>query len=378
MNKGLGLNNWDFDIQKINDARAKVRNRILHELAAFGTDFTVSRSFEIWYEKLLPFRRHVSSLICASPHKFTTLNPWMIDRHRIDHHIHALLSPLPDEIFRNGMGANTLTPVEQLVEFSRQFTDRGIRFIYAALPCKKTIYPQLLLRAGNDCEKIQEIIASVPNVVPQWRKMLFDISKSGIEIIDFLPIFMRTRNDIKLFPAAHWISLEAMPLIGSVIAQYLKETTKYLPQQKGMLECRKVRINEDGEIWDARKILIKSLEDDSFIDYQGTRVESEIGIFGNCNLQHAEDTGLDITSHVAFHCGYPVTNCGRLLPFLYGSTSNIAQGVFHGKKIVIYLGFPSAAYVRARNVETPWTMEFFSNMLFQERNDRQAGSHKNS
>lgn len=76
--------------------------------------------------------------------------------------------------------------------------------------------------------------------------------------------------------------------------------------------------------------------------------ESEILIFGDCNLQAYTSCGGGIAQSLAYSLQYPVYDGGRKLIFgyMYEPLTQEDLEKFSAYKIIIYIAFASAPYVR--------------------------------
>lgn len=326
--------------------RQDMFNRFEQEVKPFTSNMQNDFAYDRWYTELSDIRKYFLNII----HKYhpSWEAPYIIGGHRIDHHIYGYIAPM--KLLRRGYQGIIRTPAEQLAFLSKQFHEHGIRFIYVALPCKKAVYPEIILPL--------DFISRHSNIIPQWRYMLYDLLIHNVEVVDLYPYFVRYRENNKLFSYGHDISCIGSILIGNILGSYLLDTTENLTESdplKHNFQTRDCTVKEDGMEYQTEQICIGI--SGGVTPYQGTEIKSEIGIFGNCNLQKYRGYGFDITSHLSNVLGYPVNYLGRLLPFASSGLNEIADvpdGTFAGKKIVIYLGFPSASFVRSSQVDGSW------------------------
>lgn len=302
-----------------------------------------------WYMELSEIRKYLLNIIHR--HNPTEKHPYVIDGHRIDHHIYGYLAPM--EILRKSYQGKVRTPAEHLSYLSKRFEEHGIRFIYAALPCKKAVYPEIILP--------DELLQGPSNIIPQWRHMLYDLICHGVEVVDFYPYFRSYRENNRLFSFDHRISCTGAILIGNILGSYLLDTTENISGtglSESKFHARKCTVKEDNNKYQTEQVFyVTGSGKEGESPYMGTEVRSEIGIFGNCNLQKYHGDGFDITAHLSNVMGYPVNYLGRFLPFARSGNNELADlpdGALAGKKIVIYLGFPSAAFVRSHIVNDSW------------------------
>lgn len=325
--------------------------------------------FNAWYGGLESVRNYISELI--NFYNPTCENPLIINGHRLDHHLFGYISPF--HIYRTSFSNKICESWQHLVSVAKYFKKKNIRFIYAALPCKLALYPELL--SLPDHKKYTSII-------PQWRYLILMLLLNNVEVIDIFPSLMKIKNEYPLppkegytyninggfitqqkniqisnciFSYGHAISATGAKIISQIIGNYLKMTVTDWPEYINLYTNNDVLVNEDGIGWYGNQVKINQSI------YSSCDKFSSIGIFGNCNLQKFINLQCDITSNISSMLQYPIDYCGRLLPFHQNWTdeNDIMYGIFYKKKIVIYLGFPSACFVRANSPEQSWA----SNML---------------
>lgn len=181
--------------------------------------------------------------------------------------------------------------------------------------------------------------------------MVLEMLEFGVEVIDLFPVFQKYKED-GLFSYEHNISPEGAQLTAKVIADYVKKTSMnkswpdvgfsssqndmwYYPWQTNAPE-RHVRKHLETCI---RK------EGAPYLPF-GT--SSNIGIFGNCNLQAYLYRGSGIAANLAYELQRDVDYLGRKL--IFGSEREAYDmEIFEKsakKDIVICISFPSGSFVR--------------------------------
>lgn len=291
--------------------------------------------------------------------------------HVLDHHILGYLAPM--EFKRIGFGNIYRTPTEQLGLLNSCLKERGIRFIYVSLPCKLAIYPE-----------VTGMALDIPDdriIIPQWRKQLYKLSLSGVEIIDCYDEFQKVRMQGDLYSKNHHISPYGAQVVARKISDYLRQTTLFsedvpkctFTSTETEIEDYVLRISGDysseklGKQKFAAQCVSVSINGRSNI-YAGDEVESEICIIGNCNLQSYRYKGCDITATLAYDLKYPVNYGGRYLPFAkIDSIDKMPKGLLEGKKILIYVGFLSGSFVRAYRKDDIWSRSLISDDVFEKK-----------
>lgn len=337
----------------------------------FYSEQNITGGFEKRYEELYSFRSELAVYLDKNEYgtpenymepKITILN----SGHILDHHILGYFAPM--DFKRIGFNNILRTPVEQLLLLNQQLKEQNIRFIYVALPCKLAVNPEIAVS--------EDVIPKDGIMIPQWRKMLLDLCKEGVEIVDCYPHFLEYRNSKQLFTKNHHISPIGADLISTLISDYLVKTTKIDFDSLGLISERKIinstvfyiSGNENSpqmgsEEFEADCIFLK--RDKSPKVYLGNEFKSEIAVVGNCNLQSYRNMGCDITANLAYKLNYPVNYVGRYLPFAkIDSIDKVPSKALNNKKILIYIGFPSAAYVRAYHPGDNWSTSLINDDAF--------------
>ena len=321
--------------------------------------------YEKWYDELETFRTQLEPYgrIMISPDgrkNVVTKNLQLPNGHYIDHHISGYFAPLHFE--RIGFEYQKRTPAQQLIYLSKFLEKKGIRFIYVALPCKKAVYPELVVDNA--------VIPEDGIVIPQWRKMIGEVLQGGVEVVDMYPDFLVKKQDM-LYAHTHNISPTGAALVGKRIAEYLNSTTVFENDEKNFFAKAK-RFNFPYLSWMKKNEMfyypgecIYTTENDSMKPVTGHDVSSEIVLIGDCNTQGYMQQGASVIAHLSHSLQYEVEYGGRCLPFCsLDRVNTIKKGKLAGKKILIYVGFVSAPYVRAIHPYELWNVDCFYDSAF--------------
>ncbi len=186
--------------------------------------------------------------------------------------------------------------------------------------------------------------------------MLKEIVEAGVEVLDILPEFQRRKSMEKnLYLKDHRISPTGAKIVGEMLGNYLKETVDFdnqleLRQEKCIyFEKRTENHLQDDYTYIWRTFLAE--ESEIKIPYVGAD-RSKIGMIGNCNLQAYWEDGGGILANTSYQCRHPIHYIGRFLPF-DGlddpvTADSLEKCLEHD--VIVYVGFPSAAYVRTSNL----------------------------
>jgi hypothetical protein len=318
-------------------------------------------NYSNWYDELGEFRKQLGKYLgnydefvkgATITEKQTLLN----NGHCLDHHVMGYYAPL--DFQRIGFGAQLRTPSEQISLLSKQFSEHGIRFIYLSLPCKLAVYPELAVDPA--CLPVDK------KVIPQWRKMIYELVGSGVEVVDFYNYFLSCKNEKMLYNIGHHISPYGAEVIAHVMSDYLKNTMDFSQLSSHSIEFhqRKERIIQTVvsgnhnliEYLPANRIDIS--ESQGLKPYLGNEIKSEVLVFGNCNLNAYIYYGAGIHANLSYHLNYPIEYGGRFLPFCQVDRVNkMPKGLLKDKKVVIYVGFPSGSFVRSRYLPLLWNID---------------------
>lgn len=323
------------------------------------------------YDALCLFRKALKDSYAEGDIESDTLAPRITvlkNGHILDHHVLGYLAPM--EFKRLGFGDVHRTPAEQIIALEGQLRQMGIRFVYAPIPCKLAVYPEI---AGID-----RYVPEDEMVIPQWRKMLYQLSLAGVEIVDCYGPLRKAKENKALFSKNHHISPYGAAVIGGEIAEYIKRTTKLNKTLKFTGMMQKV---EDDVLWISGDYSSKKMGMESFevvctraeIDgrdeiYTGNEVESEICIIGDCNLQSYRYKGCDITAALARSLGYPVQYGGRYLPFAkIDRIDRMPDNLLEKTRLLVYTGFVSGGFVRAYRSADVWSRNLIPDSVFGKR-----------
>lgn len=329
----------------------KIQENKQKNLRTFAREQAENGNYNEWYAELADFRRALRPYV-----KQTFFGNRIIQSKRtrlpsgdvLDHHVAGYFAPL--NFRRRGFEGEMRTPADQLIYLSEYLKAHHTRFIYAALPCKGVFYPEIAVAAETLHGKTLDC--------PQWRKMLSELVVADVDVLDLLPPLMAQKDSLNLFSKDHYVSPLGAKAVAEIVAGYLRDTAKIFETDihVNAKDCEVDFSCPDGsggtvqEKYPARCI---SRVDEGTLDYP----EARIGFFGNCNVQAYREYSAGIYENLLYELHAPVDYMGRFLPFacsehhhaaLFGCeglTQSVCQA-FAKKDIVVYLGFPTASFVR--------------------------------
>lgn len=333
----------------IKEYQENLRQYLTEELANNGG------SYLKWYEGLAPFREYIV-------HNYIRLKLgkelyWFKGKKNkygdvIDHHIVSYLAPL--EFERIGWSGKKCKPYEQISKVSQYVTGGG-RFLHVALPNKGFVYPWLIC---NDKKLYEQF--SMP--APQYRKHISELMDAGVEVLDLYPVFKawvdeHGDNEL-LFSKDHHISPVGAKLIADTIADYLKKTTEGLEGSLIVSQDQYYYYDSSASANNLTKLYINYKEDENektVLWPQGEN-NSQITIFGDCNLQSYQNLGAGITANLVYDLQYPIKDRGRVLLFddkreLDNKMNKNVLKEIKEAEVKIYVAFSSAGFVRTSQVK---------------------------
>ena len=153
---------------KINTASVEEQRTAL--LENLRKEEELNGGYQKWYSDLESFRRSLRPYYSYSIGRkiYRTKETTISSGDIIDHHIISYLAPL--NYRRRGWGGKYRTPSEQIIMLGEFLNNKGTRLIYAPLPNKCMVYPELLSNK-------EDLMAGYN--APQYRKILREIAGGG-------------------------------------------------------------------------------------------------------------------------------------------------------------------------------------------------------
>lgn len=221
-------------------------------------------------------------------------------------------------------GGGQNSPVSHIIELSQALQRFQTRLLYVSLPLKLSVYPELVAKIPTSLKGA--------STLPQFRQMTLELLQNGVEVVDIFPLFMQHKKDstTHLFAKGHHISSEGARLIAQTLAEYLRATTEFSPDNAHFRAL-------GNTIYQNEAIYIPSQQGSPFC------------IFGNCNLQAFHNKGAGIASNLAFFLNKEVDYLGRKLIFWSGKKETFDKKTFEEcckRDIAICISFLSGSFVR--------------------------------
>jgi hypothetical protein len=185
-----------------------LQQQIESELAAHGG------SWSAWEGEVAPAHASLRAALRRRPAALKALigqDGWLFFRASLEYAVGGDLSAQPS-------GKN---PFPIILEFKRFLSDLGVDLLLVPVPTKAEVYPERLgaLMGGR-----------APAVLnPFARKLLLDLSRAGVEVVDLLPAFRKARAEdapdvepLYQREDTHWTS-RGLSLAARLLAQRVRE-----------------------------------------------------------------------------------------------------------------------------------------------------------
>ena len=185
--------------------------RFALELKPFG-------DYPAWLRSVAPLQEEFRKVLSALPKDQMGIvgrDGWLFFRKSVDYILAPDLSQQPLE----------KNPLPHLREFKSFLDGKNINFLFVAVPCKEELYPEKLGITTTD--------ATRAIVAPNGRKILADLQKNGIEVIDLLPRFLEAKAEDALSTGTvyqkqdtHWTN-RGLQIAANLIADRIKQYAWY-------------------------------------------------------------------------------------------------------------------------------------------------------
>ncbi len=331
----------EANYSEIEKCKDEFLQKICEEVEKYG-------DFMEWYNKHSDLRTRIKKKYIKFRSPFGTYRRLSnFDSHGkyIDHHILSYLIPM--DYVRIGWGGQCLHDYEQITLLAKWFKVHGARFIYAPLPNKGMIYPEMIdVGEYDNCD--------IPNY-PMQRYMIKQLLQQDVEVVDIFDRFYTEKEHEGFLYQEHDHNLSSCgaTVVANAIAEYIRRTTTIEDDNRYQRFVHfRDKVTSGYDICHEKKLyMVYELYGDSgvMIPSWCENTESDIAIFGDCNLQADEEIGAGIAANLTYELKNSVYNAGRKLLFGANQSENMdveALELLKTKKIIIYVAFASAGFVR--------------------------------
>lgn len=269
------------------------------------------------------------------------------DDHVVDHQVYGYYAPLDLKAY--GFDGVLRTPAEQIMELARDFEERGVRFLFVALPCKEAVESRRFVEPR--CIPVDGV------VIPQWRKALMEIMLGGVEVVDAYPVLREhAMGGRPLYNESHQLAPFGLELVA-------RETAKRLLDC-----CGEERLELVPYTAHYRYPWFGADRSWAVNGVRGRREERapRVVTFGDCNndLYHefarttpqgVRNLPTDFASHLSYRLGSQVEYIGRYLPYLEDEgVDRMPPGALSGVRAAVFVGFVSSAFVDLGRAGACW------------------------
>jgi len=193
-------------------------------------------SWEKWQKSLSPFHAKVKLELAARDESLKGL----IGRDGFLFFRNSMNQMIGGDFQKQPKGKN---PFPVIVEFKKILAKRGVDFLFVPVPTKAAVFADRL-QSGNS--KL-----AGETVTPYERKLLLELSRAGVEIVDLLPAYLAARkepgDEIYLAQDTHWTD-HGLRMAAELIAERIKKYPWYAELEKVALTSENMHFAEEGDL----------------------------------------------------------------------------------------------------------------------------------
>jgi hypothetical protein len=187
--------------------------------ARFALEVQPFGNYNAWNLKAKPIHDGLRKVLAALPADQMGIqgsDGWLFFRKSIDYIVCSDLSQQPEKV----------NPLPPIIEFKKFLDKNNINLLFVAVPCKEELY----------CEKLGVHPSDATGgaiISPFGRKILADLQKNGIEVIDLLPRFLAAKavdakqdEPVYQHQDTHWTN-RGLEIAAGLIADRIKQYAWY-------------------------------------------------------------------------------------------------------------------------------------------------------
>jgi alginate O-acetyltransferase complex protein AlgJ len=185
-------------------------------------------SWEVWARSMKAFHKQIRRKLKKRPKKLRTLigkDGFLFYRNSMEYVVGGDLQKQPKK----------KNPFPVIVEFRDFLKEQGVDFLVVPVPTKVEVFPDKLLSGKLDVEQL-------PVLNPYGRKLLLELTRAGVEVVDLLPAFLEARSERKpedepLYQPqdTHWTD-RGLRLAAKIIAGRIKQYPWYQDLSKSAVD----------------------------------------------------------------------------------------------------------------------------------------------
>jgi alginate O-acetyltransferase complex protein AlgJ len=185
-------------------------------------------SWEVWARSLKLFHKQIRRKLKKRPKKLRTL----IGKDGFLFYRNSMEYVVGGDLQKQSAKKN---PFPVIVEFRDFLKEQGVDFLVVPVPTKVEVFPDKLLRGRLDVERL-------PVMNPYGRKLLLELTRAGVEVVDLLPAFLQARaqrkpEDEPVYQPqdTHWTD-RGLRLAAGIIAERIKQYPWYQDLSKSAVD----------------------------------------------------------------------------------------------------------------------------------------------
>ncbi|HEX2955540.1 MAG TPA: hypothetical protein VHO70_01840 [Chitinispirillaceae bacterium] len=327
----------------------KNNDRFKMEVAEFG-------SYEKWYQKSCTFLNGISKWVSTFPKEqmgLEGMDGWLFFRKSFEYMLGKdYTAQAPEK-----------NPLPHLVDFNNYLKEKNVNLLFVIVPNKEEVY--------FDKINLSLPAPDVKYVNSYGRKILFDLQKAGIEVIDLLPQFIEEReNDstgseyLYQLQDTHWTN-RGLQIAAEMIADRIKQYSWYGEIEKSKFIVKDTNFARLGDIverlpeknrlkYPAVRFQAQQVYTNESTLYNGNNADAPIMLIGDSFtgvFESVDCKGAGVGAHIAHKTSIPVeiiTSWGGG-PLVRNKAMRVREKNLPNKKLVVYMMVARDLYNYSQN-----------------------------
>ncbi len=196
--------------------------------ARLESELSKQGSWKKWAKSLKAFHQQIRRRLKKRPKKLRTLvgrDGFLFYRNSMEYVVGGDLQKQPK-------GKN---PYPVIVEFKDFLKEQGVDFLLVPVPTKVEVFPDKLFFKKLPVDRL-------PVLNPHGRKMLLELTRAGVEVVDLLPAFLKARaerrpEDEPVYQPqdTHWTD-RGLRMAAKIVAERIKKYPWYADLSKSAVD----------------------------------------------------------------------------------------------------------------------------------------------
>ncbi len=192
-------------------------------------------SWEKWVARVARYRRRLSASLAKRPKSLKALagrDGFLFFRNSMNYVVGGDLQKQP-------AGKN---PFPAIVDFKNYLMQLGVDFLLVPIPAKVEVFPDKVLPGKFD-------LGALPVLNPYGRKLLSELGRAGVEVVDLLPAFLAARaarkkgEELLYQPQdTHWTD-RGLRLAARMVAERIQKYPWYAEFSKKTVAYKQEKVN---------------------------------------------------------------------------------------------------------------------------------------